>query len=194
MFYTSPTSLFFLYFFYLALLSTLLLPRFSFYISSTLSDRIEYQKKIKKIYLLLPCNGTFFYNNHKDCLGALLPHIRIHTKGYSLLHLYFHMIYIDFRRKLSLFASLFTVSILIPFFLHPNLISPVEGERWRGSFPPFEGEEVIFTSKVEKWKSFFLHSPSFLLHSSSFILHYPFFVFLYLLFWRHIFYYFRVDF
>jgi len=163
-----------------------------------------------------------------------------------LLHLYFHMIYIDFRRKLSLFASLFTVSILIPFFLHPNLISPVEGERWRGSFPPFEGEEVIFTSKVEKWKSFFLHSPSFLLHSSSFlhphlvspvegerwresfppfkgeeviftpkvekwksfflhspsfllhsssfILHYPFFVFLYLLFWRHIFYYFRVDF
>jgi len=24
-------------------------------------------------------------------------------------------------------------------FLHPRLISPVEGERWRGSFPPLMG-------------------------------------------------------
>jgi len=61
---------------------------------------------------------------------------------------------VDFCRKSSLFAGLFSVSILIP-FLHPHLISPVEGERGRGIFPPLMGGEVI--------SSFFiLHSLSFL--------------------------------
>ena len=136
-----------------------------------------------------------------------------HERVFIASYVFLYEIYIEFRRKSTLFASLFFVSILIP-FLHPHLISPFEGERWKGSFPPlmggiregvlpfpspsplsspFKGEEVIFTPKVEKWKSFFLHSPSFLLPSSSFILHPSFFVF-YTFFSGDIFYYFCVDF